>query len=55
MVGFDVSDFDEVQKIVGELSNELNGIQILVNNAGIRNDGLLMRMGQGGLGPASWI
>ena len=46
VVGFDVSDFDEVQKSVGELSNELNGIQILVNNAGIRNDGLLMRMGQ---------
>ena len=46
VVGFDVSDFDEVQKIVGELSSELNGIQILVNNAGIRNDGLLMRMGE---------
>ena len=46
VVGFDVSDFDEVQKSVGELSNELNGIQILVNNAGIRNDGLLMRMGE---------
>ena len=45
-VGFDVSDFDEVQRSVGELSNELNGIQILVNNAGIRNDGLLMRMGE---------
>ena len=43
-VGFDVSDFDEVQRTVGELSDELNGIQILVNNAGIRNDGLLMRM-----------
>ena len=45
-VGFDVSDFDEVQRYVGELSGELGGIQILVNNAGIRNDGLLMRMGE---------
>lgn len=45
-IGFDVSDFDEVQSNVGELSNELNGIQILVNNAGIRNDGLLVRMGE---------
>lgn len=43
-VGFDVSDFAEVQRSVGELSDEFNGIQILVNNAGIRNDGLLMRM-----------
>ncbi len=46
-VGFDVSDFAEVQQIVGELSGELGGIQILVNNAGIRNDGLLVRMGEG--------
>ena len=45
-VGFDVSDFAEVQQTVGELSGEFNGIQILVNNAGIRNDGLLMRMGE---------
>ena len=45
-VGFDVSDFDEVQQRVGELSGELGGIHILVNNAGIRNDGLLMRMGE---------
>ena len=45
-VGFDVSDFDEVQRRVGELSGELGGIHILVNNAGIRNDGLLMRMGE---------
>ena len=46
-VGFDVSDFDKVQRCVGELSGELGGVHILVNNAGIRNDGLLMRMGEG--------
>ena len=46
-VGFDVSDFAEVQRNVGELSDEFDGIQILVNNAGIRNDGLLIRMGEG--------
>ena len=45
-VGFDVSDFAEVQQVVGDLSGELGGIQILVNNAGIRNDGLLVRMGE---------
>ena len=45
-VGFDVSDFTEVQRSVGELSDEFDGIQILVNNAGIRNDGLLIRMGE---------
>ena len=45
-VGFDVSDFAEVQRIVGELSEEFDGIQILVNNAGIRKDGLLVRMSE---------
>ncbi len=43
-VGFDVSDFAEVQSVVENVSNELGGIHILVNNAGIRKDGLLVRM-----------
>ena len=43
-VCFDVSDFAEVQSTVSGLSDELDGIQILVNNAGITNDGLLVRM-----------
>jgi len=44
VVGFDVSDFTETQSIIEALSDEFGGIQILVNNAGIRNDGLLVRM-----------
>ena len=43
-VGFDVSDFAEVQRSVGALSDEFKGIQILVNNAGITNDGLIKGM-----------
>ena len=42
--GFDVSDFEKVQETIKELSGELGGIHILINNAGIRNDGLMMRM-----------
>ena len=43
-VRFDVSDFAEVQSVVSGLSDEFGGIQILVNNAGITNDGLILRM-----------
>lgn len=43
-VRFDVSDFAEVQGVVSGLSDEFGGIQILVNNAGITNDGLILRM-----------
>lgn len=42
--GFDVSDFDTVQKKVEEIIAEYGGIHILVNNAGITHDTLLMRM-----------
>ena len=42
--GFDVSDFDAVQKKVEEIISEYGGIHILVNNAGITHDTLLMRM-----------
>lgn len=43
-VRFDVSDFAGVQSAVSGLSDEFDGIQILVNNAGITNDGLILRM-----------
>lgn len=42
--GFDVSDFDAVQKKVEDIITEYGGIHILVNNAGITHDTLLMRM-----------
>jgi len=42
--GFDVSDFDAVQKKVEDIITEYGGIHILINNAGITHDTLLMRM-----------
>ena len=38
------ADFEQTDKIVGEIVNEFGGIDILVNNAGITQDTLLMRM-----------
>ncbi len=40
----DVSDLDQVNEMVDSVNDEWGGINILVNNAGIINDGLLMRM-----------
>ena len=42
--GFDVSDFDTVQEEIENIVTELGGIQILVNNAGITQDTLIVRM-----------
>jgi 3-oxoacyl-[acyl-carrier protein] reductase len=41
---FNVSGYEESQKIVGEILNDFSRIDILVNNAGITKDSLLMRM-----------
>ena len=40
----DVSNFEDCKKIVEEAINRMNHIDVLVNNAGITKDGLLMRM-----------
>ena len=40
----DVSDLDQVNAMVDKVNDEWGGVNILVNNAGIINDGLLMRM-----------
>lgn len=42
----DVSDFDAVQALCGRIAEEMGGIGILVNNAGITRDTLLLRMGE---------
>ena len=42
-VGFDVSDADAVNAEVKRIADELGGLHILVNNAGISVDALLMR------------
>ena len=44
MSEFDVSDFDAVQKEVSSIIDNLGEIHILINNAGITRDTLLMRM-----------
>lgn len=40
----DVGNFEECEKMVNETVAELGSIDVLVNNAGITKDGLLMRM-----------
>lgn len=40
----DVSDFEAVKQMVADIKEELGHIDVLVNNAGITRDGLLMRM-----------
>jgi 3-oxoacyl-[acyl-carrier protein] reductase len=41
---FNVADFARVQEEIGKIAEELGGLHILVNNAGITRDGLLLRM-----------
>ena len=41
---FDVSDEESVNKSINKITQEIGSINILVNNAGITRDGLLMRM-----------
>ena len=45
----DISDFDDVQRIVAEVQEKFGGIFGMVNNAGMTRDGLLMRMS-----PENW-
>ncbi len=42
----DVSNFDDCQRFVKEIVDQLGNIDVLVNNAGITKDMLLMRMKQ---------
>lgn len=40
----DVSDFDKAKQIIDQVITEFGKIDILINNAGITRDGLIMRM-----------
>ena len=42
----DVSDLNQVKQMVKDVSKELGGIDVLVNNAGITRDGLMARMSE---------
>tara|TARA_B100000700_G_C15023009_1_gene846715 strand:- start:636 stop:1382 length:747 start_codon:yes stop_codon:yes gene_type:complete len=42
----DASDYEDSQKLVEKVSKEFGSIDVLVNNAGITKDGLLMRMSE---------
>ena len=41
---FDVSDFDQCEKSVGQIEKDLGPVDVLVNNAGITRDGTMQRM-----------
>ena len=40
------ASFEEAQTLVDQVLNDFEGIDILINNAGITKDNLLMRMGE---------
>ena len=42
----DASDFDSAQQLSKDIMNDFGSIDVLVNNAGITKDGLLMRMSE---------
>ena len=42
----DASDFDAAQQLATDVMEEFGSIDVLVNNAGITKDGLLMRMSE---------
>ncbi len=44
VVQFDVADFEQVQKACQEIVKQEGRLDILINNAGITRDGLLMKM-----------
>lgn len=46
LLPFDVADFEETKNSLSEYNEKENAIDVLVNNAGIRNDMLLMWMQQ---------
>ena len=40
----DISDFEKSKQIIDEVTDEFGKIDVLINNAGITRDGLIMRM-----------
>ncbi|MFT5619205.1 MAG: 3-oxoacyl-[acyl-carrier protein] reductase [Arenicella sp.] len=42
----DASDFDAAEKLVNDFVEEFGSLDVLINNAGITKDGLLMRMSE---------
>ena len=44
--GVDVADHAAVTELVAQVQTELGGLDVLVNNAGITRDGLLLRMSE---------
>jgi 3-oxoacyl-[acyl-carrier protein] reductase len=42
--GLDVGDFEAVQSVFGAIIEDLGGVHVLVNNAGITRDNLIIRM-----------
>ena len=40
---FDISSHSQIEKFIEEASDELNGLDILINNAGINKDNLSLK------------
>ena len=41
---FDISNHSKIEKFIDEVTEELGGLDILINNAGINRDNLSLRM-----------
>ena len=41
---FDISSHSQIEKFIDEVAQELGGLDILINNAGINRDNLSLRM-----------
>ena len=44
IIRFDISNHLNIEKFIEDVSNKLNGLDIIVNNAGINSDNLSLRM-----------
>lgn len=42
----DAADFEQTQEVIDQIIKDFGGLDIIVNNAGITKDGLLMRMSE---------
>ena len=44
IIKFDISKHDDIENMIDKAASELDGLDILINNAGITNDNLSLRM-----------
>ena len=44
ILDFNISDHSKIEEFIDKVTNTLNGLDVLINNAGINNDNLSLRM-----------